>query len=83
LPVSDQRRDAVLRQLELFRALAEDNEREQKLGSAAHTHPQSLGEWLGTAVLLAGSVSWQAHYALAPLVPCRPIVHPLELNGGS
>jgi hypothetical protein len=83
LPANGQRRDAVLRQLELFRALAEDNEREQKLGSTAHAYPQSLGEWLGTAVQIAGSVSWQAHYALPPLVPCRPIVHPLELNGGS
>jgi hypothetical protein len=35
LPVNGQRRDAVLRQLELFRALAEDNEREQKLGATA------------------------------------------------
>jgi hypothetical protein len=55
LPANGQRRDAVLRQLELFRALAEDNEREQKLGSTAHTYPQSLGEWLGTAVQIAGS----------------------------
>jgi hypothetical protein len=67
LPVNGQRRDAVLWQLELFRALAEDNERERKLGSTAHTYPQSLGEWLGTAVQIAGSVSWQAHYALRPL----------------
>jgi hypothetical protein len=31
--VNGERRDAVLGQLELFRALAEDNEREQQLGS--------------------------------------------------
>jgi hypothetical protein len=52
----------VLGQLELLRALAEDNEREQQLGSLnAYAYPQSL------AVQLAGSVSWQAHYALRPL----------------
>jgi len=59
----------VLRQFELFRALAEENEREQQVGSfTAYAYPQSLGEWLGTAVQLAGSVSWQAHYALRPLL---------------
>ena len=58
----------VLGQLELLRALAENNEREQQLGSLnAYAYPQSLGEWLGTAVQLAGSVSWQTHYALRPL----------------
>ncbi len=66
--VDGERREAVLRQLELFRAFAEDNERAQQLGSlTAYAYPQSLGEWLGTAVQLAGSVSWQAHYALRPL----------------
>ena len=65
--MNGERRDAVLRQLELFRSYAEHNEREQQLGSTAHAYPQSLGEWLGTAVQLAGSVGWQAHYALRPL----------------
>ena len=55
-------------QLELFRAIADENERCQQLGSlAAYTYPQSLGEWLGTAVQLAGSAGWQAHWALRPL----------------
>jgi len=62
------RRDAVLGELELFRAFAEYNEREQQLGSiTAYAYPQSLGEWLGTAVRIAGAVSGQAHYALRPL----------------
>jgi hypothetical protein len=58
----------VLGQLELLRALAEDNDREQQLGSLnAYAYPQSLAEWLGTAVQLAGSFSSQAHYVLRPL----------------
>ena len=62
------RRDAVLGELELFRAFAEYNEREQQLGSiTAYAYPQSLGEWLGTAVRIAGAVSGHAHYALRPL----------------
>lgn len=56
----------MLRQLELFRADAERNERAQQLGSLAYTYPQSLGEWLGTAVQIASTVSWQAHFALRP-----------------
>ena len=45
----------ILGQLELIRALAEDNEREQQLGSLnTYAYPQSLGGWLGTAVQLAG-----------------------------
>ena len=41
---------------------------QQQLGFLkAYAYPQSLGEWLGTAVQLAGSVSWQAHSALRPL----------------
>ena len=63
-----ERHDAVLRQLELFRALAEEHEREQQLGSFTVYAYHSLGEWLATAVQLAGSVSWQAHYALRPLL---------------
>jgi hypothetical protein len=55
----------VLGQLELLRALAEDNEREQQLVSLnAHAYPQSLAAHRGAA---RGSVSWQAHYALRPL----------------
>jgi hypothetical protein len=69
LAVIAERHDAVLRQLELFRVLAEENEREQQLGSfTVYAYPQSLGEWLGTAVQLAGSVSGQAHCALRPLL---------------
>lgn len=47
-----ERHDAVLRQLELFRALAEENEREQQLGSFTVYAYHSLGEWLATAVQL-------------------------------
>jgi len=66
--VSGKRRDAVLGELELFQAFAEYNEREQQLGSlTAYAYPQSLGQWLGTAVQIAGTVSAQAHYALQPL----------------
>jgi hypothetical protein len=66
--VDAERREAVLRQLEVFRAFAEDNERAQQLGAlTAYAYPQTLGEWLGTAVQLAGSASWQAHWALRPL----------------
>jgi hypothetical protein len=55
-------------ELELFRAFAEYNEREQQLGSlTAYAYPKSLGEWLGTAVRIASTVSGQAHYALQPL----------------
>ena len=64
-----ERREAVLGQLELFRADAERNERAQQLGSLHYAYPQSLGEWLGTAVQIAGTVSWQAHFALRPLHP--------------
>jgi hypothetical protein len=67
--VNGERREAVLGQLELFRADAERHERAQQLGSLAYAYPQSLGEWLGTAVQIAGTVSWQAHYALRPLGP--------------
>jgi hypothetical protein len=63
--VNDQRRDAVLRQLELFRADAERNEHAQQLGSMRYAYPQSLGEWLGTAVQIAATVS--GHFALRPL----------------
>lgn len=63
-----ERREAVRRELELFRAYAEYNEREQQLGSlTARAYPKSLGEWLGTAVRIAGTVSGQAQYALQPL----------------
>lgn len=62
-----QRREAVLRQLEAFRADAERNEHAQQLGSLAYSYPQSLGEWLGTAVQVAATVSWQSHFALRPL----------------
>jgi hypothetical protein len=65
--VNGERREAVLRQLELFRADAEGNERAQQLGSMSYAYPQSLGEWLGTAVQIAATVSWQAHFALRPL----------------
>jgi len=64
--VNGERREAVLRQLELFRAYAERNERAQQLGSMSYAYPQSLGEWLGTAVQIAATVSWQAHFALRP-----------------
>lgn len=64
--MSGERRDAVLRALEVFRAYAEHNQSEQQLGRTAHAYPQSLGEWLGTAVQIAGALSWQAHYALRP-----------------
>jgi len=67
--VNDRRREAVLGLLELFRADAQRNERAQQLGSLAYAYPQSLGEWLGTAVQIAGTVSWQAHFALRPLAP--------------
>jgi len=33
----------------------------------AYAFAGSLGEWLGTAVQIAASVSWQAHWALRPL----------------
>ncbi len=65
--MSGQRRAEALRELERFRAYAEHNELEQQIGTTAHSYPQSLGEWLGTAVQIAGAVSWQAHYALRPL----------------
>ncbi len=66
--MNGERGDLVLNQLEGFRVIAELNEREQQLGSLkAYAYPQSLGEWLGTAVQLAGLASWQAHYALQPL----------------
>ena len=65
--MNGQRREAVLGLSELFRADADRNERTQQLGSLAYAYPQSLGEWLGTAVQIAGTVSWQAHYALRPL----------------
>ena len=67
--MNGERREAVLRQLELFRAHAERNERAQQLGSMAYAYPQSLGEWLGTAVQVAATVSWQAHFALRRLAP--------------
>jgi hypothetical protein len=53
--------------LELFRADAERNTRAQQLGSMSYAYPQSLGEWLGTAVKIAATVSWQAHFAVRPL----------------
>ena len=57
-----------MRQLELFRACARDNRRDRQLGSyTAYAYPLSLGEWLGTAVQIAATVSSQAHYALRPL----------------
>ena len=62
-----ERREAVLRQLELFHADAERNERAQQFGSMSYAYPQSLGEWLGTAVQVAATVGWQAHFALRPL----------------
>jgi len=65
--VNGERREAVLRQLEMFRADAERDGHAQQLGSLAYPYPQSLGEWLGTAVQIAASVSWQAHFALRPL----------------
>jgi hypothetical protein len=51
--MNGERREAVLRQLELFRADAERNEHAQQLGSISYVYPQSLGEWLGTAVQIA------------------------------
>lgn len=60
-------REQLLRQVELFRADAERNEHAQQLGSMRYAYPQSLGEWLGTAVQVAATVSWQAHFALRPL----------------
>jgi hypothetical protein len=65
--VNCDRREAVVRGLELFRAVAERNEREQQVGRTAHAYPQSLGEWLGAAVEIGAAVSWQAYYALRPL----------------
>jgi hypothetical protein len=63
-----ERRDVVLGHLELFRALAQSHKREQQLGAlSAYACPQSLGERLCTAVRLAGSASWQAHWTLWPL----------------
>ena len=32
----------------------------------SYAYPQSLGEWLGTAVQIAATVSWQGHFALRP-----------------
>jgi hypothetical protein len=65
--LNDERHDAVRLQLERFRAHAEHNAREQQFGSMAYAYPGSLGEWLGTAVQIAATVSWQAHRALRPL----------------
>ena len=66
--MNGKRRDAVVRELELFHALAEHNEREQQLGSlTAYAYPQSLGQWLGTAVRIAATGSGHAQYALRPL----------------
>jgi hypothetical protein len=64
--VNGEHRGAVLRPLELIRTHAERNERSQQLGSMSYAYPQSLGEWLGTAVQIAATVSWQAHFALRP-----------------
>ena len=62
------RSDSVLQQLELFRAYAKDNERDQQFGSfKAYAYPLSLGEWLGTAVQIAATVNWPAHYTLRRL----------------
>ena len=50
-------------------ALAEENAREQQLGSfTAYACPQSSSEWLGTAVRFAGSLRVHAYDALRPLV---------------
>ncbi len=65
--LNDERHDAVGLRLERFRAHADQNAREQQLGSMAYTYPGSLGEWLGTAVQIAATVSWQAHWALRPV----------------
>lgn len=62
------RREAVLRHLELFRAYARDNDRDRQLGPfRAYAYPLSLGEWLGTAVQIAASLSRQGHHTLWPL----------------
>ncbi len=42
--MNGERREAVLRQIELFRAHAEHNERAQQLGSMSYAYPQSLGK---------------------------------------
>jgi hypothetical protein len=65
--VQGERRERLLRQVELFRADAERDKRAQQLGSMRYAYPQSLGEWLGTAVQVAATVGWQAHFALRPL----------------
>jgi hypothetical protein len=67
MTVNDERREAVRLQLERFRVHAEHNAHEQQFGQMAYAYPGSLGEWLGTAVQIAATVSWQAHWALRPL----------------
>jgi hypothetical protein len=67
MPSNTERHDAVRLQLERFRARAEHNARKQQFGQMAYAYPGSLGEWLGTAVQIAASVSWQAHWTLRPL----------------
>jgi hypothetical protein len=65
--VNGERREQLLRRVELFRADAERDKHAQQLGSTRYAYPESLGEWLGTAVQVAATVSWQAHFALRPL----------------
>jgi hypothetical protein len=65
--VNGERREQLLQRVEVFRADAERNQHAQQLGSMRYAYPQSLGEWLGTAVQIAATVSWQAHFALRPL----------------
>jgi hypothetical protein len=81
--VNDERHEAVRRQLELFRAIAEQNAREQQFGQMAYAYPGSLGEWLGTAVQIAASVSWQAHWALRPLERLDAHERPIAQQGRS
>jgi hypothetical protein len=66
--VHRERRDVIMLQLDLFRAYARDNARDRQLGSfKAYAYPLSLGEWLGTAVQIAATVSWQEQHALGAL----------------
>jgi hypothetical protein len=82
-PLNDERHDAIRHQLELLRAYAEQNDREQQFGSMAYAYPGSLGEWLGTAVQIAATVSWQAHWALRPLERLDAHERPIAEQGRS
>jgi hypothetical protein len=49
----------------------------------AYAYPGPLGEWLGTAVQIAASVSWQSHWALRPLERLDAHEHPIAEQGRS